>query len=137
MTRAMALIAKLAHLAPGMTRREWADVALDAARRAGLDAEDLETLRTSLHDAQRAERGQRRRSIRSKFRVGDPVRYRDDPDSPIATVEEYRPNLVPREVDILWATAAGLQYTRTVPADLLEIAPEERAVSRGRRRARR
>lgn len=115
------MLAVIERCLPGLTRREWGALAELAARRAGLDAEDVDTLRTSLHDARRAKD---RRPGRPGFRPGDPVRMRDE-DGGVMTVDVYRGNVLPKEVEVIWATAEGVRHVQTIPADLLEFATQE------------
>lgn len=41
---------KIARLLPKLTRREWGEIAVAAARRAGLPEPDVESLRTNLEN---------------------------------------------------------------------------------------
>lgn len=131
MRSAKVMRAAIARALPRLTAREWSVIAEIAMRGAGLDAEDIETLHTSLQDLRRLRAP---RSSRTKFRPGDPVvMYDDEGEGGVMIVEEYRPVLVPKEVDVLWATTAGHQIVRTMPADMIKLAPEATKYGRSRR----
>lgn len=50
MRSARRLLAAVERALPGLTRREWGEIAVAAAARAGLEAPDLDSLRVYLRD---------------------------------------------------------------------------------------
>lgn len=114
---------------PGLRERQWGALAIEAARRAGLDRTDVESLRRSLEDAwasAHTERAAARRARQPRFRPGQPVRLRDG-DGTIMTVERYYGRLVPPT----GGGRLGQVIRRTAHED------HPRGYARGRARARR
>ena len=116
-----AIVRLIERRSPDVHRNEWVALAIEAARRGGLPEPEIQTIRTWFRlqrsvDAEESAKGEEPQA-RRKFRQCDPVKRRDG-TGVVMTVDAVHGD----EVEVIWATTAGISHTETVPADQLELA---------------
>lgn len=97
------------------TRRAWGAVAIAAAKRAGLEGPDVDSLRVNLEDQWRIDEGER-------LKRGDVVRLPAAAGGGTAVVEACRYDVIP--VQVVVSARGGKR--QTIPADLVTLVPAPR-----------